>query len=309
MKANRVHRFGNPDVIEFEEVEIPIPGDGEVLIRVAAAGVGPWDSLVRSGGSALGQTLPLTLGADVSGTVEAVGTSEFKFGDRVHGLTNKQFIGSYAEYAVVSSKSIAHKPQRLTAVESAAVPVVAVTALQMLDRAGVSADSNVLIHGAAGGVGSIAVQLAALRGANVVATVNGDDVDYVKSLGAGLVLDVRRTPFESTAKNMDAVLDTVGGDVQARSFKILKHGGTLISAVSVPDKGLANESGVDATWLLVDVTTRALETINGFIDDGRLRVLIGTTLSLAEAREAHEMLAGTVPRPRGKIVLRALSSA
>ncbi len=308
MRANRIHRFGPPDVIEFEEVAIPMPGDGEVLVRVAAAGVGPWDALVRSGGSGLGQTLPLTLGADLAGTVEAGGHSGFVFGDEVFGVTNEQFIGAYAEYAVVSSRRIAHKPQRLSLSASAAVPIVAVTAMQMLDRAGVGAGSAVLVHGAAGGVGSVAVQLAAARGARVFATVNGDDADYVKSFGADVVVDDRTTPFETVATNVDAVIDTIGGAVQQRSFHVLKRGGKLVSSVSVPDKALADAAGVDATWLLVDVTTSALASVAALIDDAHLRVLVGTTLSLAEAREAHEMLAGTVPRPRGKIVLRATAS-
>lgn len=305
MRANRIHRFGPPEVVEFEEIEIPMPRNGEVLLRVAAAGVGPWDALVRSGASTLGQMLPLTLGADLSGTVESPGDSQFEFGDEVFGVTNDRFTGAYAEYAVASSAKIARKPETLGLVESAAVPIVATTALQMLDRAGVGEGSRILVLGGAGGVGSAAVQLATLRGARVLATVNSHDLDYVRSLGARDVIDVCGIPLDRMWHDLDAVLDTVGGEAQRDAIECLRPGGAFVSAVSVPDRTMTTERRIDASWLLVDVNSKQLEDVAATIDAGRLRVLVGTTLSLAEARGAHEMLAGTLPRARGKIVLRA----
>ena len=194
MKANRIHRFGSPDVIEFEDAEIPMPGDGEVLVRVKAAGVGPWDALIRSGKSVLPQPLPLTLGTDLAGSIEALGngTSDFTLGDEVFGATNASFTGAYAEFAVASMDTIARKPQRSTPVESASVPVVAVTAWQLLDRAALSPGQTVLIHGAAGSVGGFAIVLAKLRGLNVIATIASDDGRYVRELGADVAIDVRR---------------------------------------------------------------------------------------------------------------------
>ena len=157
MKAARVHRFGPPNVIAIEDIAIPQPGSGEVLVRVAAAGVGPWDAWIRAGKSALPQPLPLTLGSDFSGVVEVVGDAVrgFQPGDRVFGVTNARFVGAHAEFAVVAAGMIAKKPVRLGDVEMASVPVVAVTAWQALfERAKLTAGQTVLIHGAAGNVGA-----------------------------------------------------------------------------------------------------------------------------------------------------------
>ena len=172
MKANRIHVFGGPEVILFEDVPCPTPGTGEVLVRVHAAGVGPWDAQVRAGRSALPQPLPLTLGADLAGTVEATGSrdSPFSLGDEVFGVTNPRFTGAYAEYALAFTHMLAHKPRRRDFLESAAVPVVAVTARQMLFReAGVRPGDRVLVQGAAGNVGAYAVQFACAAGAHVIA--------------------------------------------------------------------------------------------------------------------------------------------
>jgi NADPH:quinone reductase-like Zn-dependent oxidoreductase len=304
VKANRIHRFGGPEVIALEETAIPIPAAGEVLVRVHAAGVGPWDALIRSGASALDQPLPLTLGADLAGTIEAVGGDvPFAFHEAIYGVTNARFVGAYAEYALADAGRIARIPERLSMIEAAGIPVVAVTAMQMLERAAVSVGTRVLIHGAAGAVGSVAVQLAAERGANVTGTVIGDD-DDLRERGASTVIDVRTTRFEDVVDEVDAVLDLVGGDVQRRSFDLLTEGGRLVSAVTRPEAELAARYSVDASWLLVDVTSRALADVGVALARGHLSVRIGTVLSLGEAREAHEMLADTRPRARGKIVLR-----
>ena len=220
MKANRIHRFGSPEVIKLEEADRPLTGEGEVLIRVEASGVGPWDGWIREGKSVLPQPLPLTLGSDLSGTIEAVGTgiTNFKAGDEVFGVTNPRFIGANAEYAIASARMIAEKPKGITHIEAASVPVVAVTAWQMLfDRGGVKRDQTVLILGAAGNVGSYAVQLAHAAGAQVIASAARDETDYVRSLGAKRVFDGRAQGLPNDLKDIDVVIDAVGGEAQTRN--------------------------------------------------------------------------------------------
>lgn len=306
MKANRVHRFGSPDVITFEDVTRPVAGEGEVLVRVKAAGVGPWDAWIRAGKSVVPHSLPLTLGSDLSGVVEDVGPGAqgFDRGDAIFGVTNTQFTGAYAEYAVASAGMIAAKPRRLGHAEAAAVPVVAVTAWQMLfEHARVAAGQTVLVHGAGGSVGACAVQLARRAGARVIATASADDAGYVRDLGADRVVDFRAVRFEDVTGPVEAVIDTVGGSVQQRSLDVLRPGGVLISAVSRPDPEAAARRGVRALFMLVDTTTAALARIAVLLDAGELAVRMGTVMPLAEARQAHEMLEGMRARPRGKIVL------
>ena len=306
MKACRVHHFGPSDVISFEDVPRPVPGAGEVLVRVKAAGVGPWDAWIRAGKSALPQPLPLTLGSDLSGVVEAVGpgVTAVKPGTQVFGVTNPRFTGAYAQYAVASAGMIAPRPARLSDVEAASVPVVAVTAEQALfEHAGLVSGQTVVIHGAGGNVGAYAVRLARRAGLRIIATVGAREIEAVRSLGAEEVIDHRAMRFEDTVKNVDAVIDLVGGEVQARSFEILKPGGVLVSAVSQPDQEVATRRGVRALFFLVDVTTAHLTRIAAMIDAGELVPNVGAVLSLADARVAHEILEGARPRPGGKIVL------
>jgi NADPH:quinone reductase-like Zn-dependent oxidoreductase len=306
MKACRVHRFGPPDVISFEDVPRPIPGEGEVLVRVKAAGVGPWDGWIRAGKSVLPQPLPLTLGSDLSGIVEAVGpaVTALNPGMEVFGVTNRQFTGAYAQYAVASVGMIAARPVRLSDVEAASAPVVAVTAQQALfEQAKLVAGQTMLVHGAAGSVGAYAVQMARRAGLRVIATADSSDVAAVHDLGAQEVIDYRAVRFEDAVSGIDAVVDLVGGEVLARSFAVLRPGGILISAVSKPDQELATRHGVRALFFLVSVTTAHLTQIAAMIDAGDLAVNVGTILPLADARVAHEMLEGSRSKPRGKIVL------
>ena len=308
MKACRVHHFGTTDVITFEDVARPNPREGEVLVRVKAAGVGPWDAWIRAGKSVLPQPLPLTLGSDLSGTVEAIGpaVTALKPGIEVFGVTNRQFTGAYAQYAVASVSMIAVRPEGLSDIEAASIPVVAVTAHQALfEQAKLVAGQTVLIHGAAGNVGAHAVQMARQAGLRVIATVDARDVEAVHGLGAHEVIDHRAVRFEDAVNRIDAVIDLVGGEVQARSFAVLRPDGILVSAVSKPNQELATKHGVRALFFLVNVTTAHLTQISTMIDAGDLAVNVGAILPLADARVAHEMLEGSRPRPRGKIVLTA----
>jgi NADPH:quinone reductase-like Zn-dependent oxidoreductase len=297
MLAVCVHQYGGPEELVVEETAVPVPSANEVLVRISAAGVGPWDALLRTGHSGIPQTLPFIPGSDIAGIVEATG-------EAVYGVPNQAFTGGYAQYAAASLDSIARKPASLSFVEAASVPVVAVTAWQMLfDNAGVSAGQTVLVHGAAGNVGAYAVQLARWAGARVIAVASASDAAYVRGLGAADVIDFHTQRFEEHASSVDAVIDTIGGNTQTRSFGVIKPGGILVSSVSQPSKELAAQHDVRTAYFIVEVKKPQLERIGGLIDDGVLKTDVGIVLSLADARKAHEMLAGTVPHPRGKIVL------
>lgn len=301
MKAGRIHHFGPPNAIVIDEIPRPNPQEGELVLRVAAAGVAPWDALIREGKSVVQVSLPIILGSDLAGIVDSVGAgvTQFKPGDEVFGVTNKQFVGAYAEYAAASAEMVASRPRSLSFVEAASVPVVAVTAYQMLfDYAQMKAGQAVLIHGAAGNVGAYAVQLARQAELKVVATAGPADLDYVRGLGAEIVVNYKTIKFEDAVPLVDAVLDTVGGETQRRSFAVLKPGGILVSVISPPPQ----RPGFRSVFLLVDVTAARLSTLAKLLDSRKLAANVGTVLPLAEAQRAHEMLAGA-PHKRGKIVL------
>jgi NADPH:quinone reductase-like Zn-dependent oxidoreductase len=222
-------------------------------------------------------------------------------GDAVFGVTNPRFTGAYAQYALAKAASIALKPAKLDFVAAAGIPVVSVTAwLMLFKHAGLVEGQSVLIDGASGSVGEFAVQLASLGKLRTVASVSFGDREYIRSLGADEVIDLR-AGYEGGP--FDAVIDTVGGDVQARSIRLLKRGGILVSAVSPPDDRLLAQQGARGEFFIVDVTADSLRRIGALIESGSLRAHVGTVLSLAEARKAHEMLGGQRVRPPGKIVL------
>jgi len=291
-------------MITIDDLPRPEPGAGELLVRVKAAGVGHWDALIREG-KVQGEPLPLILGSELSGIVEAIGAgvSRFKPGDEVYGATNEHFTGGYAEYASPSAVRMARKPKTLNFIAAASVPVVAVTAWQVLfDYAQVIAGQIVLIHGGAGNVGAYAVQLAKQADVGVIATTSSADVGYVRGLGADRIVDYRKDRFEDSVMGVDVVVDTVGGETQQRSLQVLKPGGILVSVVSRVPEAAQKRYGVRAAYFYVDVTTERLNKIAELFDKGKLVTDVGTVLALEEARTAHEMLDGA-PHKRGKIVL------
>ncbi len=304
MKAARVLRFGPPSVITNVDLPRPEPVAGKLLVHVKAAGVGNWDALVREGKLA-NEHLPLTLGYELAGIVEAIGTevSGFKLGDEVYGATNEQLTGAYAEYALPLGRMMSQKPKTLSFIEAASAPIVTVTAWQMLfDYGHVTAGQTVLVHGAAGNVGAYAVQLASQAGLHVVATAAATDMNYVRGLGAERVVDYKKERFEESLNGVDVVLDTVGGETQERSLRVLKPNGILVSVVSPISEAAQKRYGVRAEYFYVDVTTTRLNKITELFDSGKLATNVGTVLPLEQARTAHEMLAGE-PHKRGKIVL------
>ncbi|MEG3149707.1 NADP-dependent oxidoreductase [Sphingomonas sp. ZT3P38] len=304
MKAVRVHAFGGLDAMIYEEVPRPVPEAGQVLVRVAAAGVGPWDIWVRSGRSVLPQPLPLTLGADLSGTVEAIGegVTGFALGTPIYGVTNSRFTGAYADYALADAGMIAARPNQLSEIEAASVPVIGCTALQMLfEHAGVEAGQTVLVIGGAGNVGAYAVQLAILAGAEVVATGRTQELASITAAGA-IAVDAGAGIPARFMGQIDAVIDTVGGVALESAFEWLRVGGVLVSSVGEPDRELARRHKVRAQFMLVAVTTHKLVQLADLFSTGDLQTRIGEVLGLPDARRAHAMIE-TGTAPPGKLML------
>jgi NADPH:quinone reductase-like Zn-dependent oxidoreductase len=304
-KAVQVDKFGGIDLMHYRDVPLVHPAAGQVLVRVAAAGVGPWDAWIRSGNSVLPQPLPLTLGSDIAGTVVLTGegVNGFTLGEDVFGVTNPRFTDAYAEYAIADAGMIARKPSALSFEAAASLPVIAVTAWQMLfEQAHVTKGDRVLVLGGAGNVGAFAVQLAHHAGAFVIASASRRDADFVTSLGADQVFDTREQSFDEYRQSVDVVIDLVGGETLDRSFEAVKRGGKVVSAVAEPNAERAAAAEASANFMLVGVTTSTLIALSELLEKGSLRTRVGEVLPLSEAREAHEMLEGRQHAP-GKIVL------
>jgi len=303
MKAVRIHSFGPPEVVVVEDIPTPSPREGEVLVRVAAAGVAPWDALIRDGKSKVSPQPPLTLGSDLSGFVEEIGlgVDDFAIGDEVYGVTNPQFCGAQAEFAVALAGMIAPKPRGLNHLEAASAPVVAVTAWQMLfEYAHAKSGDTILITGAAGNVGAYAVQMALQTGIQVVAFARSSDLELLRALGVQTIVDSRAGSLETSLPQVDAVLDTVGGDTLQRCSLAAKPGGRVVSVVSTQPP--PQTEGVQFAFFYAEVTTGRLRTLTRLFETGSITARVGSVLPLAEARSAHEMLAGA-PHKSGKIVV------
>ncbi|PSB28937.1 NADP-dependent oxidoreductase [Chlorogloea sp. CCALA 695] len=306
MKAILINEYGNENVLNYTDVERPEPQADEVLVKVHVAAVNPADWKIRDGmGEMFGLKLPLILGGDIAGTVEAVGVEveNFKQGDAVYGMTvSGGFSGAYAEYALAKANAIAPKPESLDFEAAAALPIGALTAWQaMFDLANLSSGQRILITGASGGVGSMAVQLAKAKGAFVVGTASGKNEQYVRDLGADEFVDYTRQPFEAVVKDVDVVFDTIGGDTQERAFQTLKKGGFLVTSAQTPSEEKAKEFGVEAAFVFCKPNAGQLAEINRLIEEGKLKIHIETVLPLAEVKKAHQL--SQSGRTRGKIVL------
>jgi len=303
MKAVHIHSQGGPEMLRFEDVPRPDPAAGEVLVRVHAAGVNPVDWKIREGlfGKIL---LPSVMGSDFSGIVEALGpeVTEFRTGDAVFGSVAGES-GSYAEYALAPVSQIAAKPSELEHLRAAAVPIPGLTAWQALfDTARLQSGQRILIHAAAGGVGSFAVQFAKWKGAHVIGTASSRNADYVRNLGADQVIDYRSTPFEEEVRDVDVVLDTMGGETQERSWPTLRKGGILVSLVEPPSESKVAARGVRGVFMSEDSKrTDQLAQIAELIVTGCVQVHVETILPLRDARRAQELSQGG--HARGKIVL------
>jgi NADPH:quinone reductase-like Zn-dependent oxidoreductase len=310
MNAVRIHNYGGPEVLKYEDAPRPQPAKGEVLIQVHATSVNPIDWKVRAGymKDFISHSLPLILGWDVSGVIEEVATNSaaggrFKKGDEVYSLPDHTRNGAYAEYIVVRESEVALKPNALHHVRAAAVPLAALTAWQALfDTAQLQPGQRVLIHGAAGGVGHFAVQLAKWKCAHVIGTASAKNHEKLYQLGADELIDYTTQRFENVARNIDVVLDTIGGDTQERSWNVLKKSGILVSLVQAPSENKAKEHGVHGIRLGAQANGRKLAEIAKIIDSGKVAPVIDRILPLSEARRAHEL--SQSGHTRGKIVLR-----
>ncbi len=314
MKAMLIRAFGGPEVFTAGEVPKPVPGPNEVLVRVHATSVNPVDYKIRRSGAWAGVTPPAIIGYDVSGVVEAVGpgVTRFAVGDEVY-YTPEIFPGkpgSYAEYHVANEAIVARKPASLSHVEAAAIPLAGGTAWDALvSRAMLRPAETVLIHAAAGGVGSFAVQIARAAGAYVFATCSGRNLEFVRELGADRAIDYRTEDYvevvrrETDGLGVDVVLDTVGGDTLSRSIAVARPGGRLVSIVStLGSLDAAYRKNLTVHFLFLERGHERLDALRALVERGRLRPAIDSVLPLAEVARAHERLErGGV---RGKIVLR-----
>lgn len=306
MKAVRIHAYGGSEVLRYEDAPRPIPGNGEVLIRVHAAGVNPVDWKVRNGylKDFLSHALPLIPGWDVSGVVEESGPggTAFENGDEVYSRPDLARDGAYAEYIVARESEVVKKPMSVDHVHAAAIPLAALTAWQtLIDAAELRAGQKVLIHAAAGGVGHFAVQLAKWKGAYVVGTASKHNHDFLRELGADDVIDYRTTRFEDVVGEVDVVLDAIGGETQKRSWKVLKKGGILVSIVDPPSEEEAAARDLRSAFVFISPSAEQLTEIAGLVDSGKLRAIVNHEFSLADARRAQEM--SEAGHTRGKIVL------
>ena len=309
MLAIAVTRWGGPEVLEEVEVPRPEPGPTEILVAVHATSVNPTDWKARAtGGFELWNDPPI-LGCDVSGVVEAVGpgASLFAPGDEVFGMPRfPDPSEAYAEYVAAPSRRFARKPAGLDHVHAAALPLVGLTAWQALaEVAQVRPGQRVLIHAAAGGVGHVAVQIAKALGAHVIGTASAAKHDFLRALGADELIDYRETDFAAGLRDVDVVLDAIGGDVALRSLEVLRRGGIHIALPIVDDPAVvarARELGVRTGWTLVEPDRGGLLALSELVEAGKLRVEVADVLPLADAARAHEI--GEAGRTTGKLVLR-----
>jgi NADPH:quinone reductase-like Zn-dependent oxidoreductase len=310
MKAVQIERYGKEEVIEIAEVEQPQPGAGQVLVKVKAAAVNPVDWKIRDGlGDLFGLKPPLILGCEVAGTVEAVdggptrtGSSDFAVGDDVYGFLGA-YTGGYAEYVVAPASEFVRKPKQIDFDSAAAVPVGALTARQgIFDHGKLESGQRILITGASGAVGSMAVQLAKLTGAHVIGTGSGRNEEFVRGLVADDFVDYKKTKFEEEVSGVDVVFDTVGGETQERAFQTLKRGGVLVSTVNPPSAEKSKEFGVTVAMTMVMSKPDQLAEINRLLESGKLKVRVATVLPLAEVKKARQLSASG--HADGKIILR-----
>lgn len=311
MKSIQIKRYGGSEVVEINQSTPALsdPSAGKVLVTVKAAGVNPADWKVREG--YFQQMTPLqfpsTLGMDFSGVIEKVGEGVhgFKQDEEVYGdaAAIRGRSGAFAEMALANEDSIAHKPKTLSHEEAAGLPLVGVSAWQALvETIRLSGGQKILIHGGAGGIGSIAIQLAMRLGAYTATTVSTNDKEFVQQLGANEAIDYQTQTFEDLLHDYDAVFDTVGGETYTRSFKILKKGGIIVSMIEQPNQELMHRFGVKATSQFTKVNRDRLTRLAQWVDQNNIRVNIDRTFPLDEAGKALDYQRDI--HPRGKIVLR-----
>ncbi|HKR81847.1 MAG TPA: NADP-dependent oxidoreductase [Candidatus Saccharimonadales bacterium] len=312
MKAAQISEYGHADKIQIVEVAKPSVKPGGVLVEVHAASVNPWDIRVREGAvkDLLGMQLPVTLGGDFAGIVQEVGdgVDHLKRGDNVYGQAqaSARNSGALAEFAVTQGREVARMPRNVDFVTAAVAPLTGLSAVQVImGHMQLHAGQKILIHGGAGGIGTIAIQIAKHLGAYVAATATGDGIAYVRSLGADEVIDYKTQNFEAL-HDFDAVYDTVGGSTYERSFKVVHRGGMIVSMVEQPNENLMNQYGVTAIHQLTQTSIESLDTLTKLIEDGAVTIHVDKVFPLEQVQQAFQALeTGSV---KGKVAVSIASS-
>ncbi len=328
MKAATIHRYGDPDVFRIEDIAAPPIGPHDVRVAVRAAGVNPVDCKMRRGGqrAVARYRLPVVLGLDLSGVVTEVGgeVARFAVGDEVYGSPSHRRQGTYAEQVAIAEHELAHKPARLSHVEAASLPLVGLTAWQCLvETARVAAGDKVMISAGAGGVGTFAIQLARHLGAEVATTCSGHNSDFVRGLGASIVIDRARERFDRVLAGYDVVLESIGGADLGRAARVLRRGGRLVyittgladlgerfgpalgAAIAVAQIGwrwaASRLAGKPASVVVRRPSGAQLAEIAALVDAGAITPVVERTFSLEHVADAHRAV--ETGRTRGKIVL------
>jgi NADPH:quinone reductase-like Zn-dependent oxidoreductase len=305
MKAVQIHHYGGPEALVYEDAKIPDIQPDDVLIREKATSINPIDWKVRNGGrKGVERTFPIILGWDVAGVVEKVGAQvkDFKTGDEVYGRPDTSRNGTYAEFVAVRASEIALKPKSLSFEQAAAIPLAGLTAWQgIFDHGKLQTGQKILIQGASGGVGTLAIQLAKWKGAYVIGTSSGKNIDFLRNLGADEVIDYETAHFEEILHDIDVVFDTIGGEVQMNSLKVLKPGGILVSTVGIKDEAAVKAKGVQGIAYMAKSLPDQLRQMAQLIDEGKLKPVIAKIFPLKDAAEAQKE--SEKGHTRGKIVL------
>lgn len=306
MKAVRIHQYGGREVLSLDEIPVPDIAPDEVLVRVVAASINPVDWKVRAGYLAqmIPHQLPLTLGWDVSGVVVASGSevTQWQAGDAVYSRPDLARNGTYAEFVAIRANECARKPRTISHVEAASLPLAGITAWEaMMYTARVRAGQRVLVHAGSGGVGSLAIQLVKAAGATVIATASGRNRALVESLGVDQFVDYTTTKAADAVEPVDAVFDTIGGEVQEASWSLLKPGGIQVSIINPPDEAKAAAIGVRAGFVFIGPNAPVLDKLAAMVDGGSLRPVVGAEFALEDIAAAHAL--SESGRAVGKIVL------
>ena len=306
MKAVRIHGYGGREVLRYEDCERPAINEDEVLVRVVAAAVNPVDWKIREGllKDMIQHRFPLTLGWDLAGIVDTVGdrVTEFEPGDAVYSRPDLTRDGAYAEFVAVRASELARKPGTVSFADAASLPLAGITAWEALINSGrLREGQTVLIHAAAGGVGSLAVQLAKWKGARVIATASSANHALVRSLGADEVIDYRTVAFAERVSQVDMVFDTLGGQVQESSWSVVRPGGVLVSVVDPPAPERAAQAGVEGKFVFIQPSAAILRELADLVDSGIVRPIVGAEFGLHRVSEAHSL--SESGHARGKIVL------
>ena len=303
-----MYKYGDSSVLKYEDAPKPVIGPDEVLVKVHACGVNPVDWKIREGymSQFVHHEMPLIPGWDVAGTVEETGplVTRFKPDDAVFCRPDTSRNGGYAEYIAVKTIDIASAPRSIPLVKAAGIPLASQAAwMGLFEVAGLKTGQSVLIHGASGGVGTFAVQLAKLAGAHVIGTTSGRNIETVKSIGADEVIDHTREDFSKKVRGLDVVFDTIGGETQEKSWGVLRKGGVLVSTVGADEKAAAAQGVIGKSFMLVSNGAR-LQEISSLVDKGKISVVIEKEFPLAEARAAQDL--SQTGHARGKIILKVI---